>query len=113
MLCSSACICFKVLLFKNYFIFYFWLCQVLAAEHWLFVAMQGLLGSVNAVHGLNCPEAHGILAPQQEIKLVSPALEDRFLTTGSPEKSLAFIPYWILKMIASFFFFFFFLFFLN
>ena len=101
---------FKALLFKNYFIFYFWLCWVLAAEHWLFVAMQGLLGSVDAVHGLNCPEAHGILVPQQEIKLVSPALEDRFLTNGPPEKSLAFIPYWILKMIASFFFFSFFCF---
>ena len=39
------------------------------------------------VHGLSCPAACGILAPQPGIQSASPALEDGFLTTGPPGKS--------------------------
>ena len=43
-------------------------------------------GLVVADCGLSCPVACGILVPQQEIEPTSPALEGRFLTTGSPGK---------------------------
>ena len=36
---------------------------------------------------LSCPTACGILVPRPGIEPVSPALEDRFLTTGPPGKS--------------------------
>ena len=37
--------------------------------------------------GLSCPKVCEILVPQPGIKLTSPAMEGRFLTTGLPEKS--------------------------
>ena len=37
---------------------------------------------------LSCSEAYGILLPQPGIEPASPALQGRFLTTGSPGKSL-------------------------
>ena len=54
------------------------------------VAARGLqsVGSVVVAHGLRCPEACGILVPQPGIERMSPALEGRFSTTGSPGKSL-------------------------
>ena len=51
--------------FKHELFFFFWL-------HWVFAA-----------HRLAC----GILDPQSEIKPTFPALESKFLTTGSPRKS--------------------------
>ena len=45
-------------------------------------------GSVVAVHGLCCFSARGILVPRPGIKPLSPALQDVFLTTGPPGKSL-------------------------
>lgn len=41
-----------------------------------------------ALCGLNCPAACGILVPGPGIKPEDPALEDGFLTTGPPGKSL-------------------------
>ena len=38
--------------------------------------------------GLSCPMACGILVPRPGIKLMSPAMEGGFLTTGPSEKSL-------------------------
>ena len=40
-------------------------------------------------HGLSCSTACWILVPQPELKLVPPALQGRFLTTGPPAKSPA------------------------
>ena len=40
------------------------------------------MGSLVATHGLSCPTAHGLLAPQPGIEPVSPTLKGRFLTTG-------------------------------
>ena len=42
-------------------------------------------GSVIAAHRLSCPEACGIFL-DQGMELVSPALQGRFSTTGSPGK---------------------------
>ena len=44
--------------------------------------------SVVVALGISCSSACGILVPQPGIKPVSPALQDRFLTTGPPGKSL-------------------------
>ena len=44
-------------------------------------------GSVVEAHGFSCPVACEILVPPPGIKLVSPALEGRFLTAGSPGMS--------------------------
>ena len=46
------------------------------------------VGSVVAVRGLSCPAACRILVPQPGIEPASPALQDGFLTTGPPGKSL-------------------------
>ena len=46
------------------------------------------MGSVVVVLELSCPRACGISAPRTGIKLESPALQGRFLTTGPPGKSL-------------------------
>ena len=40
------------------------------------------VGSVVAMHRPSCPVACGVSVPQPEIKLMSPALEGEFLTTG-------------------------------
>ena len=45
-------------------------------------------GSAVTVLGLSCSAACGILVPHPRIKLMSPALQGRFLTTGPPGKSL-------------------------
>ena len=45
-------------------------------------------GSKVAMHGLSCSMAWGILDPWSRIEPMSPALQDRFLTTGPPGKSL-------------------------
>ena len=39
-------------------------------------------------YGLSCPAACGSLSLQPGIEPEPPALEDEFLTTGPPEKSL-------------------------
>ena len=49
-------------------------------------------GSIVFVCGLSCPLACGILVSQPGIKPASPALQDRFLTTG-PGKSHLFLFY--------------------
>ena len=54
--------------------------------HWVFTAVRGL--SLVAVCRLSCPAEYGILVPQPGIESALPALESKFLTTGSPEKSL-------------------------
>ena len=49
----------------------------------------GMKNSLATMHGLSsCPVACVILVPQPGIKPLSPALENKFLTTGSPGKSL-------------------------
>ena len=74
------------------------LCWVLAASQGICIVMHGLLpscgpgalqpmGSVVMAHRLSCPMACGILVPQSEFEPESPALEERFLTTGPPRKS--------------------------
>ena len=51
--------------------------------------------SLVVVHGLSsCPTDCGILVPWPGIRPASPALEDGFLTTGLPGKSLIFVLYW-------------------
>jgi len=37
---------------------------------------------------LSCPTACGIFVPPPEIELLSPALENGFLSTGQPRKAL-------------------------
>ena len=44
--------------------------------------------SLVAVSRLDCPVACGVLVPRPGMEVVFPALEDRFLTTGPPGKSL-------------------------
>ena len=51
----------------------------------------GAGASLVAEHGLSCPTTCEILVPWPGIESVSPALEGRFLTTGSPGKSLTII----------------------
>ena len=46
--------------------------------------------SVIAASMLSSSAACGILVPRPGIKLMYPALQGRFLTTGPPEKSLSF-----------------------
>ena len=69
----------------------------LAAAHGLLVAVAFIccrawvlepMGSVAVVHGLSCPWACGILVSGPGIEPMSPVLEGRFPTTGSPRKSL-------------------------
>ena len=83
---------------KKYLFIYLWLRRVLLAAGRLFVAVCGLLsscgsrapervGSLVVARGLSCPVACGILVSRPGIKLVSPALQDQFLTTGPPGKS--------------------------
>ena len=43
-------------------------------------------GSVVAMPMLSCPVAYGTLVPVPRIKPTTPALGDRFLTTGPPGK---------------------------
>ena len=50
-------------------------------------------GSVVLAGGLSCPLACGILVPRTEVKLVSPALAGRFLTTRPEGKSPKFNNY--------------------
>ena len=47
----------------------------------------GVQASLLVAQRLSCPAARGILIPQPRIEPMSPALEDRFLTTGPPGKS--------------------------
>ena len=67
-------ICF----YKKSFFLSFWLHQVLVTALQIFVV----------AHRLNCPAVCGILVPRPGIETMSPALEGRFVTTGSPGKSL-------------------------
>ena len=68
---------------------------ILIAVGEIFPCSAGTLGlqsnhwrSVVAVLWLSCSVAGGILVPHWRIKLASPALQGRFLTTGPPGKSL-------------------------
>ena len=45
-------------------------------------------GSVVVMHGLRCSTAREILVSQPRTKLMSPALQGGFLSTGPPGKSL-------------------------
>ena len=65
---------------------YFWLHQVFRCRRKALYLWYS--GSVEAVPMLSCPMACGILVPQPGIKSVPPALEDGFLTTRPPGKSL-------------------------
>ena len=56
----------------------------LSLAHRIFTAVQGLS---SVACRLSCPGAYEILVPRPGIKPASPALEDRFLTTGPPGKS--------------------------
>ena len=47
-----------------------------------------LAGSVVTACGFSCPPVYGMLVPQPGMKPAPPSLEDRFLTTGPPGKSL-------------------------
>ena len=47
-----------------------------------------LMGLLVAACGVSCSEARGILVPRPGIEPSSPALQNRFLTTGPPGKSL-------------------------
>ena len=86
--CVCVCVCWGegvVYLLSNLFFF--------LAVSGLSCGMQDLsqcMGSVVVAHGLSCPAACRILAPQAGIKLVSSALQDRFLTTGPPGESPSF-----------------------
>ena len=75
------------------------LCRVLVATRGIFIVLHGLLSSCGpwaleptgsvvmaTKYGLSCPMACGILGPRSEIEPESPALEERFLTTGPPRK---------------------------
>ena len=68
-----------LLIFLNFFFFTYFLL------HWVLVATWGIFV---AMHRCSCPLACRILVPQPGIKLTSPAMENRFLTTGPPGKSL-------------------------
>ena len=75
-------VCSSLLFFDIYL--FIWLCRLLLA------ALGFLLchaGSSIVVLGFSCPMACGILVPQPGIKLVSPQLQSRFLTTGPLGKS--------------------------
>ena len=70
------------------------------AAHRLFVAVRGLLSSCgtwapeqasSVVVVCSCPAARGILVPWPGIKPASSALQDGFLTTGPPGKSLGWL----------------------
>ena len=49
------------------------------------------MSSVVAAHRVSCSAACGILVPRPGIEPESPALQDRFLTTGPPGKSLNYL----------------------
>ena len=57
-----------------------------------------LSGSVVVMWELRCSEAGGILVPSSSIEPSSPALQDGFLTTGPPGKSLNYYLFFILKI---------------
>ena len=59
-------------------------CSVQAPEHVGSPVAHGLSGCISQAY---LPAACGILVPQLGIKLTSAALEGKFLTTGTPEKS--------------------------
>ena len=76
--------------FFIYFYFYFFGCagsllQCLGFSSCGPWTLEGT-GSAVRTRGLSCPVACGILVLRSGIKLVSPALEGGFLTTGPPEK---------------------------
>ena len=96
---NPSAVCLNLLQCFYFFIFYILL-------RWVFIVVHGTSLVVN--HGLcrvcvftdcstqtslfavcrfGCPVACGILVPQPGIEPASPALEDRFLTTGPPGKS--------------------------
>ena len=88
----------------------FWPCRVFVAAHRLSLVVAWGRGSLVAVcgllaeHGLSCPVACEILAPQLGIEPASPALGGRFLTTGPT------LPFFFSLSSLVFFFFFFFFF---
>ena len=49
---------------------------------------HGTWTSVVVGSGLHCSKACGTLVPPRGIEFRSPALQDRFITTGPPGKSL-------------------------
>ena len=71
--------------------FIFWAC-------WVFLEARELLkfwhASSVGVCGLSCPSVYEILVLQTGIEPTSPALEDGFLTTGPPGKSLPVVSLW-------------------
>ena len=68
-----------------------WLCQVLAVVHRIFPVAYRLsrCGTrAQLLHGMWDLIAGGILVPPLGIEPASPALQEGFLTTGPPGKSL-------------------------
>ena len=55
---------------------------------WLWCMGTGVRGSAAVECRLSCPMSGGILVPQLGIKLRSPALEGRYITTMPPGNSL-------------------------
>ena len=74
-------------LLKNIYLLFIWLHWVWVTAHGIFCWASVRLLSVVADR-LSGPSVYGILLPWTGIRLVSPALEGTFLTTGPPGKSL-------------------------
>ena len=66
-------------------------------DKWIFVAVLRFFvaacGFSSVAHGLSCLTEYGILVLPPGIKPMSPALEGRFLITGTAEKSLIIFSY--------------------
>ena len=73
-------------LFKLLLLLFFAVLGLSCSMQYLLLQHRGF--SLVESHGLSCPTACGILAPQPGIKPMSPALEGGFLTSGPPGKSL-------------------------
>lgn len=124
LLTLNGCFC-HFNFFLNIF-FKIWWCQVLIVSCWILstwpmgflVVSCGLSscgswapecigfrgGSVSVVCTFSCSTVCGVLVPQPEIQPVSPALQDRFFTTGPPGKSLVYFQCFSNKLIYGFWF---------
>ena len=76
---------FGIFFYLFIYLFIYWLHHVLVAARGLFVVLQGFLSGCGAWAQL----LHDMWdLPQPRLEPVSPALQDGFLTTGPPGKSL-------------------------
>ena len=89
--------------FKKYLCYYYFLaalgfsCSIQDLPLW--PVGFSWVGSVVVVHALSCLAVGGILIPLPGIKLMCPALEGRFSTTGPPGKSHVMRVFWIYFLI--------------